>query len=754
MSSGSIGPSDAIPTSAKPTRQSPNTCSACRARKVRCDGRRNVCTSCERLNLNCSFQNPQSATVPIRRRRAHAACLACHSRKIRCSEERPNCRRCLRLDLSCVYPSNRSGPSRLLGEASLSEAPQRLGMRDNDTTLQVDVNPDEIGNAWPSQDSQRESAVSTQHYDTMTQPEPGSGHAESDEAYMANGSVYHDPPEELVLSAFKLFFGHICHTPVFSFLHKASIMDQYRNGVLEQCLTFSLIGIVSVLDNLGPGMQERGEQYIAQAESLVLRDMENPTISKVQALIFIIKHRAFSKRFSSVFMLTAMACRFAMGLRLNYEDTELSFLARESCRRTMWSLYLIDSVLSAGYQDFTLSSPSLLRIQLPSPESNFEMDIPHQTGYLNASSDGHSESQPSPLALTIRIMYLRQCILQFTKQAVGPHYKRQDLQSDIESLQTELNNYLEHLPTQLKLSTHNIKIHAHSSNLSNFITMHITWHGAQSILYRLALDGLIEALPAHVLKELDTSFVMTCQQRCFDTAKSMAQILGTLLSIRPDSVPLDLDIAVSVYQCLRMVIYSYRALTGVTFDTLDQVMIHCRTCVQFLETMFCNYKAVEDIVIPLLATIWNISLTVRQKRDAHTLIETALIPLQDTPESEVRDGSLRTNEKQGSKSGHHILSKHSLVGQIQIPDKKESFLISPSPSDAQLDTLQTINGSSRPLQNDAVAIMPAFSPSMHVTSTPLRGLSERTLPDFELDSAISLPSSWLEALLPTHDGYV
>lgn len=56
----------------KHNRASPNTCAACRARKVRCDGRRTVCTNCERLGFTCSFEKSQtngvsSPVVPISR---------------------------------------------------------------------------------------------------------------------------------------------------------------------------------------------------------------------------------------------------------------------------------------------------------------------------------------------------------------------------------------------------------------------------------------------------------------------------------------------------------------------------------------------------------------------------------------------------------------------------------------------------------------------------------------------------------------
>lgn len=81
----------------QPKRQSLNTCSACRKHKVRCDGRRDVCSNCERLGYHCSFGQSPDIVGSLPRRRAQSACLACHRRKIRCNEDRPTCQRCSRL---------------------------------------------------------------------------------------------------------------------------------------------------------------------------------------------------------------------------------------------------------------------------------------------------------------------------------------------------------------------------------------------------------------------------------------------------------------------------------------------------------------------------------------------------------------------------------------------------------------------------------------------------------------------------------
>jgi hypothetical protein len=96
---------------AKSSKRSANTCAECRARKVRCEGNRPVCSHCERLNLDCSFQRTGHSEPEAiwERRRIRLACTSCHALKARCSGQLPKCQRCRAKGIDCVYaPSKRA----------------------------------------------------------------------------------------------------------------------------------------------------------------------------------------------------------------------------------------------------------------------------------------------------------------------------------------------------------------------------------------------------------------------------------------------------------------------------------------------------------------------------------------------------------------------------------------------------------------------------------------------------------------------
>ena len=67
-----------------------------------------------------------------------------------------------------------------------------------------------------------------------------------------------EPDEALSMRAFDAFFRHVHHIPMFSFLHRASLMERYHAGTLDHSLLLAIIGITALLADLGSGMDEYG----------------------------------------------------------------------------------------------------------------------------------------------------------------------------------------------------------------------------------------------------------------------------------------------------------------------------------------------------------------------------------------------------------------------------------------------------------------------------------------------------------------
>lgn len=413
---------------------------------------------------------------------------------------------------------------------------------------------------------------------------------------LTNPSSITFPDEALISRTFDHFFRHVHHVPVFSFLHRASLMQRYHAGMMDKALLLALVGITSLLTDLGPGAREYGGRCIDECQRMVLGDMENPSTIKIQALVFIMKYRMLTRRFTGAFMLAALASRFAYALRLNYENPNLCFLARESRRRLMWAFMTIDSGINGGYPDFTLLPAEAMHIQLPCNERNFEFDLPQITEHLRPIPTRPFPDDVGSLALHVRLLWIRSRVLYCTKNVLAmPETELRELPRLVDVLAGELRSFNEHLPASFRFSDNNVKLRAYSPRLCVFIMIHVWWRQCHCDLYRVVLSGLKEALPRSALDRLPPQFVEMCQRQCFEHALATADIFRTIMSLDGGLPVTDTDLAMCAYQCARMLFFSHRTLANQSQAPAEQIHEHAQRCLRITKHM-SHLPAVQAIV--------------------------------------------------------------------------------------------------------------------------------------------------------------
>jgi hypothetical protein len=567
--------------------QSSKTCVTCRARKVRCDGRRDVCANCERLGFACSYDeqafldsarqqdpafNPLAPFPP--RRRVKQACLNCHSRKAKCGGQLPRCDRCKAQGVECVYgPSKRSRP----GTGGYNNA--ELGSESG------------IGTAHGSTGSrtprQRRSLSLDKLDSTFTSPSSTTGGGAEDNRFLSDGRL-----QALTARTFESFFQHVHHIPMFSFLHRASLMQRHNADMVDRPLLLAMVGITSLFTDMGPGMRVYGARCIDEAEKMIMESLDRPSTLRLQALVFVIKHRHLSRRFSHAFMLYATASRFATALRLNHENPSLCFLAQESRRRLMWAIFMLDMWVAGGNGDFSLwSSPAFITIQLPCNERKFEYDLPETTEPLLPSRVGPDDVLPPLpddigfLALYIRIHWIRMRILQFTMKAIkdASPAAMATLPGRCADLQEELESFAARLPASFRWSDTNVRLRAYSPRLYVYVMTHVWWQQCHCDLYRIGLVGLREALPRDAIARLDPRFVVLCRQQCYGHARAIADIFALVLAL-DNGIPIsDVDLPLCAYQCARMLYYIQQTSSrdiSVSGESVQEMAKGCLRVVQ------------------------------------------------------------------------------------------------------------------------------------------------------------------------------
>ncbi|KAK1702291.1 hypothetical protein BDP67DRAFT_585499 [Colletotrichum lupini] len=561
--------------SPKPTkRSSATTCVTCRARKVRCDGRRDICSNCERLGFSCTYEDPSSdangvaaaPTFPLPRRRVRQACQSCHSRKARCSGHTPACDRCRTQGIECVYRASKRtrlsiNPPGLVDQIVRSPTSSNSALATNrDARNRRSLSRDDVAHDSDAAmaDAMASNTPSTFNHD-LSAPDPQF--------------------ESLISRVLDNFFRHVHHIPMLSFLHRASLMQRHNVGGLDRPLLLALIGITSMLTDLGPGTREYGEKCIDESEGLILKGLENASTIKVQTLALIIKYRILTRRFSSAFMLAATAARFATALRLNYDNPDLCFLAQESRRRLMWALFMIDQGMAGGYRDLTLWTPETIHISLPCNERDFEFDLaPPSLRPLVPSPDESENDDIGSLALHVRILWLRGRILKFAKRA--SNCSNDDLgrlQEQLQSFAKELSDFAERLPVSFRWSDNSLRLRAYSPRLCVFIMIHVWLRQCNCDLFRIGLVGLRDSLTRSAAERLGPEFIAGCQRQCYEHAMEMSNMFTSIRAL--DHYPVaDLDMPVCAYQCIRMLYYIYHLNAeeyGLTPDILRKKASVC-----------------------------------------------------------------------------------------------------------------------------------------------------------------------------------
>lgn len=194
------------------------------------------------------------------------------------------------------------------------------------------------------------------------------------------------------------YFQHLYPLPSYAFLHKVTVVQRCQDKTIDTPLKLALCGITSLLLRRTDLCHDI---WIQQAEQSILHQLGQPSIFRLQALLLIVRYRIESGDFPTAFMLAALAARSAVGLRLNFERSELPALAQEARRRLFWSLFLLDDFFCVGLREFELCPRETIHLQLPCDEELFQAGKQCRTGTLQ------QDPLEVPATIGLRGIFLR-----------------------------------------------------------------------------------------------------------------------------------------------------------------------------------------------------------------------------------------------------------------------------------------------------------------------------------------------------------
>jgi hypothetical protein len=372
-------------------------------------------------------------------------------------------------------------------------------------------------------------------------------------------------------------------------------MQRWKTRTLNPYLVIALVGLSSLMNATGAARSNVASRCIQAAEDHVLGHYSRPAILSAQLLVFVVKYKTFTADYSSVYMLLAVAMRMAMALRL-HQNINASLLVAESRRRLMWSLYLLDTKLAAGYDDFTECPFSRVQaLQLPSSDRAFELGLAEEKTYIDSNWDGVDRATGNnALVLYIRACVLRDRILRLTKSLAFSKTVTVDSCSQIiRSHCHEIETFSDTLSGPNKLTKANIMQRSHLPEFGCFVVAHLILQSSLLILLRMTLPGLRESLPKSLLEGQDPEWILLCRKKCLSAAHNIAAMFRQLSDMAPDLPVLDIDMPVIAYQCVRILTY---VRTGVLDDSCTADIQYCADLIQSLPHRYVALDAIVSIL--------------------------------------------------------------------------------------------------------------------------------------------------------------
>ncbi|KAH0598359.1 hypothetical protein MHUMG1_03657 [Metarhizium humberi] len=405
------------------------------------------------------------------------------------------------------------------------------------------------------------------------------------------------------------FFLYLYPLPSYSFLHFATTKARCVAGTLDKALAFSICGI----SFLHSGARQRrstasrcpcrGASWIRAAEIVILENLENPTLTRLQALLLIINYRMETGAFQRAFMLSALAARSAAVMRLNHERTDLNFVAREVRRRITWSLKLIDRYFSIGLPEFELCPYETIYLQLPCAEENFSAELMGDATNVHSTAVDMSRNDSGCYNICVGLESLRRDIMKMNRGIAlydepFPQLSRliADIERDLYIIGSRMSHGTEFGPSQIT------KI-LETPWLPRYVLMHLSWHQCHCDIYRLLLPGFSEAAPRPVLDACDPQLLADAELQCLHHASAIINILANLN--QQSTVPhlLEFDTVICAYHAIRMVLFTSRFGKAADRPTAEFATSRANLCLTALRRFFPSSVLVKPVIDEIERTI-------------------------------------------------------------------------------------------------------------------------------------------------------
>lgn len=331
-----------------------------------------------------------------------------------------------------------------------------------------------------------------------------------------------------IFELFKLHFS-----TEMPFLHPPTFRNRMRQAAVPRDPAISpsdleesrvlLLGVLTLTARFHPGLiahhSPNGSNPLAASEFYAgplanalgptIRHLSRPSIENIQALLMMGLYEWGQSRGLSAWLNIGMAIRLAFSMGLAYLDkpvTQISIDARtplpstcprdgamekEVRRRTLWSCFIMDRMLSAGRNRPTMISIEKLAVQLPCSDDQFLFVHNGPTSFLspkwNVPKEHYISSQDEGvLSWYLRLVEIFGDLSEWThaggrrSESLPPW----DEATGFFTLRRRLKEFYHGLPLSLTFTEANLSAHIEKRNATTYASLHTLYSLCLIVLHR------------------------------------------------------------------------------------------------------------------------------------------------------------------------------------------------------------------------------------------------------------------------------
>ena len=228
----------------------------------------------------------------------------------------------------------------------------------------------------------------------------------------------------------------------------------------------------------------------------------SPSLSQIQSLLLLTGHNWGAGDGKSAWIYLGIAIRMVQMMGLCSEpwteskgvSSSDAFISAEERRRTAWTCFLMESLLSGGGNRARILTSEEMAIQLPCEDENFVFGSPVQCEFLNGTFSRQTSSRPTStlgvLAYTVRIADVWGDVAKWASSNASLDESPSDRESTMHSLVSSLERWKVNLPDRLRYSSFSLQAHSVFEQGQAFCYMHSIYFMSMIFLHRNYLPHL------------------------------------------------------------------------------------------------------------------------------------------------------------------------------------------------------------------------------------------------------------------------